>query len=263
MGLKLKYWLVFISLVFNAIYAGHLIAIETIKPKSICTLTIGMDHWPPYQVFESDGSVKGLQITLVRKIADQIGCMLLFKKMSYPKALEALKDGDIDMQLNASFTEERTNFAHFTAPYRAEFMLLYSTEKYAEKCQTMDLEQLIQDGFKLAVQHGVAYGPELTRIQNNFSMNKKLYYVENSVQHLQLLKEKNLDGVVDDPTVVAYRSSINSTGDALRSCPITISHDPLSFMLSKKTISREFVSRMNLAIEKIKQTEYYRSNWVW
>lgn len=222
-----------------------------------------MDHWPPYQVFEEDGNVTGLQINLVRKIADQVGCLLRFRKMSYPKALQALEAGKIDMQLNASFTEERTRFAHFSAPYRAEFMLLYSTERYAEKCQTMSLVELIQDGFKLAVQHGVAYGPELSKIQQSPTLKNKLFYVENSVQHLQLLKEKNLDGVVDDPAVVSYRSSINSTGDALRSCPIVISHDSLSFMLSKKTINREFVRRLNLAIERVKQTEYYRTNWVW
>ena len=259
-SLSFKYLLMIGLLVLSFTFAKEPKAIET---SSICTLRIGMDHWPPYQVFESNGNVKGLQITLVRKIADQVGCLLTFKKMSYPKALKALKNGEIDMQLNASFTEERTQFAHFTAPYRAEFMLLYSTEKYAEKCQTMSLEELILDGFKLAVQHGVSYGADLTRIQNTPYLNDKLFYVENSVQHLQLLREKNLDGVVDDPAVVAYRSSINSTGDALRSCPITISHDPLSFMLSKKTVKRDFVRRINLAIEKLKQSEYYRENWVW
>ena len=222
-----------------------------------------MDHWAPYQMFEPDGNVKGLQITLVRKIADEIGCELNFTKLSYYDAQQALKKGIIDMQLNAAYTKERARFAHFTSPYRAEFMLLYSTPKYLERCQTSSLQELIRDGFRLAVQNGIAYGPELTKIQNIPELNSKLFYVESSIYHLKLLRENNMDGVVDDPTVVAYRASINSTHDDLFSCPIVVSHEPLSFMLSKKTISRQFVTKMNLAIEKIKQTEYYRSNWVW
>ena len=228
-----------------------------------CTLTVGMDHWPPYQLFNAQGGVSGTQVTLLRKIARRIDCSLTFKRMTYPEALSALEKGEIDMQLNASFTEERTRFAHFSSPYRAEFMLLYSTEKYIEKCQSMTLEQLIKDGFKLAVQYGIAYGPEMRRIQQDSELNKKLYYVNTSVQHIELLREKNLDGVIDDPTVVAYRSLVNSTGDALQACPITISYDPLSFMFSKATRDREFVDRVNFAIEQEKQTDYYRQNWVW
>ena len=266
---ELKAWLdviYFFTLCFFSTFTISLSAAEVPKKQSAhnqCSLTVGMDHWPPYQVFEPNGGVSGTQVKLLRNIAQRIDCTLTFKKMTYPEALAALEKGDIDMQLNASYTEERTRFAHFSSPYRAEFMLLYSTEKYIEKCQSMTLEQLIRDGFKLAVQYGVAYGPEMRRIQQDPELNKKLYYVKTSVQHIELLREKNLDGVIDDPTVVAYRSLVNSTGDALQACPITISYDPLSFMFSKATRDREFVDRVNIAIEKEKQTDYYRQNWVW
>ncbi len=259
-----------ILILFLSLLTSSLLAVEvraesngSAPDGAKCLLTVGMDHWPPYQIYQSDGSVVGLQVTLVKRIAKDLNCELKFQRMSYLDAQEALQKGTIDMQINAAYTKDRAKFAYFSTPYRAEFMMLYSTQKYYEKCQTMSLEELIRDGFKLAVQHGIVYGKELTNIQQDPELNQKLYYVNSGVQHLKLLRDKNLDGVVDDPAVVAYRSSVNASGDTLKACPITISQDSLSFMLSRKTQKESFLKRLNKAIETVKQTEYYRSNWVW
>ncbi len=83
------------------------------------------------------------------------------------------------------------------------------------------------------------------------------------MQHLQLVIEHELDGIVDDPVVVSYRSAINITGNALSSCPIVVSSSPVSLIFSKKTVPLELVKKIDLVIWEIKQNKDYQKTWVW
>lgn len=234
-----------------------------IASQNKCELTLGMSNWPPYQMLSKEGIASGLQIKLVKQIADEVGCQLRYKAMTFPQGLIALREGSIDLQMNATPSDDRAKFGHFSVPYRREFLSLYSTKKYREKCQKQSLKQLISDGFILGLQKGLVYGDELTEIQNDPVLSKKLRYVKSNVQHLKVIQEQGLDGIVDDPVVVSYRSTVNYTGDALSSCPIVVSSSPISFIFSKSTVSPQLVKRFNLAIKKIQSTEAYRKQWNW
>jgi len=183
--------------------------------------------------------------------------------MTFPEGLDELKAGTTDFLMNATPSIERKKYAHFSIPYRNEFLLLYSTKKYLAKCQKMTLNKLLGSGFKLGLQKELVYGPELTKIQKNSILNGNIRYIKNNVQHLQLIIEHDLDGIVDDPVVVAYRSAVNVTGNALSSCPIVVSSSPISLIFSKKSVSKALVEKIDQAILKIKESESYQKTWVW
>ena len=236
---------------------------DPVKSNSVCKLTLGLSDWMPYQQLKPGGKATGKQIALVQQIASLAGCELSYKSISFPEGLKAIKNGGIDLQLNATPSSERENYAYFSQPYRTEFLLLYSTEKYLQKCQKMSLEELLSDGFKLAVQNGLVYGPELSKIQNTPELNQKIIYVDNNVQHVDLVNDNRLDGIVDDPLVVSYRSTLYATGSTLSSCSIVVSSSPISIIFSKKTVPARLVERFNQAISEIKQTDEYQRNWSW
>ena len=198
-----------------------------VSGSSSCELSIGVSNWLPYQSISDSGEAAGKQVKLVKQIAELAGCKLNFKSIKFADGLEQIKVGKTDMQMNASYSAERESYSHFSIPYRKEFLLLYSTPKYAQLCQTATLEELIKEGFKLGLQHHLVYGPELTKIQNTPELNSKIVYTDNNVQHVNLVKNRNLDGVVDDPVVVSYRSALSGTGKALQSCPIVVSASPI------------------------------------
>lgn len=228
-----------------------------------CILKVGIANWPPYQWLTTEGKAKGKQIELVEKIFKQVGCKFNYVATSFPHGLDKLKEGSIDIQLNATPSPSRAEYSYFSLPYRKEFLLLYSTNKYLQKCQTMSLKALILDGFKLAAQKDLVYGDVLTEIQQDPELNRRIFYVDSNVQHVDLIEANELDGVIDDPIVVAYRSTVNATGNKLSSCPIVISSAPISFIFSKKTISQSLVDRFNQTILEIQDTREYQQNWSW
>jgi polar amino acid transport system substrate-binding protein len=231
--------------------------------NGVCELTLGMSDWPPYQMLSDDGVASGLQIKLLRQIADEVGCRLKYKSMTFPQGLVALQQGTIDFQMNATASEDRARFGYFSVPYRNEFLSLYSTQTYREQCQSMNLEQLIAEGFVLGLQKDLVYGEELIQIQKDPVLSKKLRYVDSNIQHLKLVESKGLDGIVDDPVVVSYRSTVHITGDALTSCPIVVSSSPISLIFSKVTVTPQLVEQFNSAIKKIQDTEAYHKQWSW
>ncbi|MCW8879631.1 MAG: transporter substrate-binding domain-containing protein [Kangiellaceae bacterium] len=230
---------------------------------SSCELSIGVSNWLPYQSISDSGVAAGKQVKLVKQIAKVAGCKLNFKRVKFVDGLAEMKAGKTDMQMNASHSFEREKYSYFSIPYRKEFLLLYSTPKYAEICQTASLEELIRKGFKLGLQYHLVYGPELTKIQKDPELNSKIIYTNNNVQHVELVEENNLDGVVDDPVVVSYRSALDGTGKALQSCPIVVSSSPISLIFSKKSVSPEVVKRFNQAIKTVQNTQKYQRDWSW
>jgi polar amino acid transport system substrate-binding protein len=241
-----------------------LLLVSTFVASKPCHLTLGLSNWLPYQAIDSSGKAHGLQVKLLEQIATKAECKLSYRPMTFQVGIKEMKAGKIDFLVNASPSSERQNFAYFSIPYRQEFLLLYSTPKFHKQCQEMSLEDLIRDGFRLAIQEKLFYGEELRAIQNTPELNEKLRYVDNNVQHVELVESEDLDGIVDDPIVVSYRSTLNPVGrKVLKSCPISVSTSPVSFMFSKRTVSLVIVERFNQAIRTIQQTPDYQKQWSW
>ena len=229
-----------------------------------CSLTLGMSNWLPYQAISADGKPHGLQVELIEQIAAQADCKIKYRSMTFQAGLKELEQGTVDFMVNATPSDERRKIAQFSIPYRNEFLLLYSTKKYLAKCQSMSLEELIRDGFRLGIQYQLYYGEELRLIQQSPELNKLLRYVESNVQHVDLVESEHLDGIIDDPVVVSYRSAKNpQRSGILKSCPIQISTSPVSLMFSKKSVSAEMVERFNQAIVEVQRTHAYQKRWSW
>jgi polar amino acid transport system substrate-binding protein len=241
-----------------------LLVANSLNAASSCNLTLGMSNWLPYQAISESGEPHGLQVELIEQIAAQAKCTLKYRSMTFQAGLKELEQGTVDFLVNATPSEERSKIALFSIPYRNEFLLLYSTQKYLEKCHRMTLEELIRDGFRLGIQYQLYYGEELRLIQQSPELNRLLRYVESNVQHVDLVESEDLDGIIDDPVVVSYRSTINpERSGVLKSCPIQISTSPVSMMFSKKSVSKETVERFNRAILAVQATPEYRKRWSW
>ena len=247
-------------------YGSILIAQESSladKQDSTCILKANYTEWRPYQYFDEDGQPAGMQVELLNQIANLAGCQLQFERRSFNQTIDEIADGKLDMGINATVTDDRKNFVYFSAPYRNEIFTLYSTGLYVESCRLNDLETLIGSGFRLGLQKQSYYGKQMQEIQNSSTLNKNIYYFENISQHFQLIKKDRIDGIIDDPMIVAYRLRKDKMGPLLHSCHKIITSNPVSLMFSKKTVSKDIVNRFNNAIKKIKASKYYRQTWGW
>ena len=75
-------------------------------------------HQPPFNAVSKDGSLMGLEVDLVRMLAEAMNLNLSLTSMPFPDLLPALKEGKVDMVLSGiSITPERTRDFAFVGPY--------------------------------------------------------------------------------------------------------------------------------------------------
>ena len=158
-------------------------------------------------------------------------------------------------------TKARENYGYFSIPYRREMYVLYVWPDYHDKCRSEKLENLIQSGFRLSLSRGVVYGDNIARIQKNEALNRLIHYHSRSATLLKLFKANEIDGMVEDPMVMAFNQRFDDKLKEAKPCQISVSTDFISIMFSKKTVSQETVNRFNQAIEKVSKEAGYRQLW--
>lgn len=231
--------------------------------KESCHLKVGWGDWPPYQMMGKDKKPVGIQIELIRQIAEAAECQLEFIYQNFSDNQKGIKNGSIDLTLDTTITTDREKYAYFSAPYRNEVQVLYVRESFLELCNQHSIEHLIEKGFRLGLTKESLYGDMIDKIKNNQLLRDSLVYHSKNSQLFDSLKQNRIDGFADDPAVIAYMSRTDPTLRLLKSCKLTIKSSPVSLMFSKKSTSPEVVDRFNKALETIKQTDDYLSNWAW
>lgn len=91
-----------------------------------CTLRVGSEApYPPFQTVDPRGNFGGLEIDMLREIARRIGCDLDIQAMPWARILHDIRDGRLDIAVNAIETPEREAYAWFSHPYLYERLRLY------------------------------------------------------------------------------------------------------------------------------------------
>jgi len=93
------------------------------------TIIVGGDYdYPPYSFFDKNGDLKGLDIDLIRIIAQKIDVEVEFVFTPWDEAINNLKSGKIDILLAAIYTEDRTKYFDFTIPYNMDYYSIFTRE---------------------------------------------------------------------------------------------------------------------------------------
>lgn len=259
---KYAIWKPFLCLIF-AVFLGtstkHAAALETTN----CLLTVGWGEWPPYQMQATGNKPVGIQIELLNQIAKAAQCQLEFVQQTFSENQKSIKDGTIDLTLDTTVTKERRQYAYFSNPYRNEVLVLYVRKSFLELCAQHSIEDLIKNGFRLGLTKENLYGNMIEKIQQHPQLKKALIYRNKNSELFDLLKEKQVDGIVEDPAVMSYVRRTDPTIGFVKSCKLTVKSSPVSLMFSKKSTTLEMVERFNEALARVKLTQDYLSKWTW
>ena len=235
----------------------------SVSGESKCRLTVGWGDWPPYQYLSSNSEPQGIQIKLLKQIANEANCELTFKLQTFTQNQQSIKEGSIDVTLDTTITESRKAFAYFSQPYRNEVMALYVRPKFMSECKINPLSIMIKNGFRMGVTKDNLYGTAISEIQRTPDLDKRLVYRDKNSQHFELFKNDLIDGLIEDPAVMAYKMRNDIRIGDLTACKIAVSSSPVSLMFSKRTITRSILNRIDEAIAKVKQTSDYKKDWAW
>ena len=249
-------WLVIgAHLFFNA-------PISAIEPQTDCHLKVAWSPWEPYMSGEKTPA--GTQIDLLKWVAEDMKCELLFTRLKWGDSLTAIKAGDIDLVGRASYTQEREKYAFFSNPYRESIMVLYLRKGTAAKIQGKSLEDLLNQGFVIGMVKDAFYGKDLEeyRLNPKYSKNFVYFNIEAGAQFEPIIRGE-VDGIFEAPFAIDHLLLKHSGQIQIEEYPLELVMEDFYFMFSKKSTNQKIVQQFNLSLAKIKQTEKYKSHWFW
>lgn len=229
--------------------------------QTTCPAVLRMAYnnsWLPY-VQVTDETVTGEDIELVRAVVHNSGSALDFIRLSEQRALQQLQQGEIDLIFAASYTKERSAYAHFSNPYREEYITAVLGSQllaqYPELNSSTDFYQLAAKRWSGAVNTAGYYGEvfEAFKQQNGQS---RLFHVAEEYRRLQMVAQGRAQYSIVDQTVARYHINQHQELTQLALLPFVLHKSRIHLMLSKKTVSPACVAELNqkLALQLKTQT---------
>lgn len=209
---------------------------------------------PPYQDVNDFGVPIGLDIDITRALFTAMRCDVEYVSVGWPRALLMLEKGIVDVLAGASYSPERAEYAHFSKPYRHETVALFVREGQVSQFPLTSLADVETQTFRLGVTGKALYGPDFAALMERPGFRAMV--TEMQGQELPaLVSLGRLDGYLLDVEIAAVynrdRLATQPAPGALDRHPaITIDNGPVHLMLSRATITDDFMDRLNRAIEQ-------------
>ncbi len=205
----------------------------------------------------------GLDIKLVRAIAEKIDYDLVFTQDIWEKQLQMLRNGQLDMGLNALKLPEREQDFWISDPVRRETTVLYVTRHnqhpFSFKTVNGLLDFVKKNNIKLGVTKGVVYTND--RINLFIKDPKNSRYLlpadEDAASFINLINKKTAAILVDRTVASALIFENNWSNDVKRYYLLKFETKNIHYILSKKSVSQKTVKEINAALKKLKQSGAY------
>jgi len=268
---------IFILIVLKSFYALSTLATKDEATKDEATLECEnlpdkktlITAWyinEPYQylMVTSNGSanVSGMDVELINAIAAKIGINIEYHQDNWYQDQLDIQNGTADMTAGATYTVERSNYAHFSKPYRLEEFSLFIIEPLAKKLKFQNNDQLIAQirlfNLHLGVVKGTVYGDQKFTDFLFSDKNQDIIKVyHNNIELINGMAKKEVDGFISDKIVGAVNILSKPTDRKIVEVPLNI-RTPLHLMFSKKTVSLNTVEQFNFAINDFLTSNEYK-----
>ncbi len=214
-----------------------------------CSVRAGYEEWRPYQFTDPDGRPSGIDMDVVRAVAERAGCRVRFVLASLKRLHHDLRAGDVDV-LFAYFNEERTTYGNYTRPYRADTKALYV--RRGLQGGVRDLQGFLKAGHRLGVVRGVFYGDAAMRLIDTPAFKAQVERVVDNTLNMKKVLAGRLDGILVNPPLVAdYLRAHNATGRLAQR--FLIYQTDIHMLFSKASVKPDVVARFDRAIEALRQ----------
>ena len=216
------------------------------------------DNYIPYQFMSVNQGPTGLDIDIVKSIMSELDCKYNLVLAPSKRAQVLLKRGVIDIMPAASVTEERSVYAYFSDPYRDEAVAMFVRSPDYEKYKDYNLKEAVDKRLSLTAGLGGWYGPEYGKEKQRALDAGVLRLNAETEARIQQLLNDRVDIVIAD-LYVGYHHAIEARRlNSIRPLPHILNSDPVHFMLSKKSVSSDFVESFNLALARVSESQKYQ-----
>lgn len=212
------------------------------------TLSVAWSHWPPFSQLDARGELEGIDVRLTRQILQEADLEPAFRNLPWARALHLLERGQLGAGMGALDTQERRQFARFSAPYRrASFVLLSHSASagVVDRWQGIArFEDLCQaSGLRL----GKLRGTRPTPLTEACPSLKEAREYNSDDKLIELLLARRLDGVIMEWQHAQYRLA-QLGAEAFIGCQLLMHQQPVSLMFAKEALSDAQLARIDAAI---------------
>jgi len=219
--------------------------------KNLPELSVGWNLWYPYQFYNKQNELVGLDIDIANAVAAEAGYRLKFTELPWKRHLQFIRTGVVDLAMGTSPNEKRKKYSKFTLPYRFEQVALFVRKNTHHQMPFSHLADIIGSKFMIGAEDGYYYGEEFESLGSLDDFNAHISQSINLEQNMALLMKGKIDGVLaDDIAMYAFAKKYQLLSDIERH-PMTIHKSEIHFMVSSKSKQRDIVKKFNVAIAKL------------
>lgn len=268
MVLKILLWIVVVfSMIISFIVAAYEPEDITLNNKE---LRGGWYTLDPYQYQREEGGIKiltGLDFELMKVISKEVGQKIVYQSVLWEDLLQEVRQGKKDFATGALYSDERGQYAYFSAPYRYEEDSLFVLRTHMKKMKGKSLQEVIDylksNKLKIGVVDGFIYADPILNNYINDPVNKSLLIkTRNDYESLELLLNNEIQGFLADRIVGATCIWRMQIGQKIAEHRLNIQR-PIHIIFSKKTVSPMVVEKYNNAIKKLENTTDYQKVVSW
>lgn len=223
-----------------------------------CTrpLRVPFEDWRPYS-FIADGRHTGLETELLAVVAKEAGCRVVYvREVPRNRRLPMLAAGELDVLLAA--TPRAGDPAWYTRPYRDEVFGAFMRADEA-RLDARSLEELLQARLRLVTHRGPASLP----IIHEFNARGQLTWFEDYAKGVQLMQLGRGDVLLGDSVAIAFAA--RAVDVPLVELPIRMPRDPVTYKLSRKSLTEADLRAFNQAIRRLEargELQRIRDRWL-
>ena len=226
--------------------------------QAACTrpLRVPFEDWRPYS-FMADGQHTGLETELLAAVAKEAGCRVSYvREVPRNRRLPMLLAGELDLLIAA--TPNRTDAAWFTRPYRDEVLGVFMRADEA-RMDVHSLDELLRARLRLVTHRG----PALVPIVSDFKARDLLTWFEEYAKGVQLMQIGRGDVLLGDSVAIAFAA--RAADVPLIELPIVLLRDPVTYKLSRKSMTEADLRAFNRAIQRLEangELQRIRARWL-
>jgi ABC-type amino acid transport substrate-binding protein len=244
---NMKKWL----RILGAFIVLFVFASNSLAKAEKCVFTVRVTNIPPFYFQNEQGKWTGLTVDLAKVLLNEAGCKGDFEDIPWARSLELMRTGGLDMMMNLSMTEERKEFIHFIGPQIDETVQLFLREDIDVDIQSLDDFKKIPSG--IGYQRGTFYGKAFDeKLRTDPAFKDKFEISYSDELNLQKLNSGRIIGVLE-PNYggVTFRNQFRK-GKGYKLHPFIVTQNWVYFGFSKKSVSKELLTRLQKAYDKAK-----------
>ena len=216
---------------------------------SACELRVAWDPYEPYSYAEGSGDPIGFDIDVVKKVAGEIQCTLIFSEMPWSEILLALEAGSTDITIGTGFKPERAEWSWYSESYRDEVIGLLMRKGTAANFPGVTLESLFAKGMILGKTTDDTYDSTTAAVFAEYP--KQILGRVSEAENLDRLLDESIDAFLVEINVAAALARRSGVVDSIELHPLVFPAGAYRLQMSKKTVAPDRLAAINAAIQRL------------